>query len=320
MALIPVSYKLSFYDPSKPGGIITVQEDNANLATSLATQFSMQDIMDTIGNDGLSKIWIMIPDDTTFLSPVPDTNIIRLANEEVVNASAIKIGETIDFQASTVGGSHINQLRYAEVQFTGTGVGGFHQLVNSEFRVDIDNGGGGDIYASTAGVFRSRARGIAPKAITALYGINATSEVEDTGVTNVEFQICLRTANKTLNPLATTAFMYGWYYGMGTADAGKVTDHRAIFIDIDAASIAPHTDYCGLWHDTGPLTVSGNKYFINNLMDAPIQTAGGMTFTNSLPAFADDAAAGALTTGQLYQTDGAGAAPLNAVGIVMIKQ
>ena len=41
MALVPVSYKISFYDPSKPGGVISVQENNANLATSLATQFSM---------------------------------------------------------------------------------------------------------------------------------------------------------------------------------------------------------------------------------------------------------------------------------------
>jgi hypothetical protein len=42
----------------------------------------------------------------------------------------------------------------------------------------------------------------------------------------------------------------------------------------------------------------------------------------SLPAYDDDAAAGVggLTAGQYYQTTGAGAAPLNAAGIVMIKQ
>mgnify|MGYP001230545514 CR=1 FL=1 len=44
--------------------------------------------------------------------------------------------------------------------------------------------------------------------------------------------------------------------------------------------------------------------------------------TLSLTAYADDAAAGAagLTTGQLFQTSGAGAAPLNVAGIVMVKQ
>jgi hypothetical protein len=42
----------------------------------------------------------------------------------------------------------------------------------------------------------------------------------------------------------------------------------------------------------------------------------------ALSAFDDDAAAGGggLTTGRLYQTTGAGAAPLNAAGIVMVKQ
>ena len=47
-----------------------------------------------------------------------------------------------------------------------------------------------------------------------------------------------------------------------------------------------------------------------------------LRFPGSLPAFADDAAAGAggILTNMLYQTDGAGAAPLNVAGIVMIKQ
>ena len=52
MALVPVNYKISFYDPSKPGGVISIQENNANLATSLATQFSMQDVIDTVSASG----------------------------------------------------------------------------------------------------------------------------------------------------------------------------------------------------------------------------------------------------------------------------
>ena len=47
MANVPLTYKLSFYDPSKPGGVITIQENNANTAVRLDTQFSMQDIIDT---------------------------------------------------------------------------------------------------------------------------------------------------------------------------------------------------------------------------------------------------------------------------------
>jgi hypothetical protein len=41
-----------------------------------------------------------------------------------------------------------------------------------------------------------------------------------------------------------------------------------------------------------------------------------------IPAFADDTAAGVggLVKGDMYQTDGTGAAPLNVAGILMIKQ
>jgi len=49
---------------------------------------------------------------------------------------------------------------------------------------------------------------------------------------------------------------------------------------------------------------------------------GIFTSTNSIPAYNDDTAAGVggLVAGQLFQTTGAGGAPLNAAGIVMIKQ
>ena len=42
----------------------------------------------------------------------------------------------------------------------------------------------------------------------------------------------------------------------------------------------------------------------------------------TLPAYQDEAAAivGGLAAGQLYQTTGTGAAPLDAAGIVMVKQ
>ena len=48
MALIPTTYKLSWYDPSKPGGVITAQNDNVNITTSAATQYTMQDVIDTV--------------------------------------------------------------------------------------------------------------------------------------------------------------------------------------------------------------------------------------------------------------------------------
>ena len=323
MAQIPVSYKLSFYDPSQPTGVITTVSENVNDVTRVDTQYSMQDIIDTVGNDGLSKIWIMIPDSTTFLSPVPDTNTIRLAQEMTVDEPAIKIAETLDFQADVNGTSPINQLRYSELQYSGVGNGGFLQLVGTEQRIDVDNGGGGDIFSAQALVTRSRLRGTQDKSLTALYALNASVEIEDTTAsTEVDFMICLRTANEMDNANSLADFMYGLYYGGTKLLAGQVNDHRAIFIDVDNGTTVTHGTYAGIHHDVGPANVTGDKYFINNLMDAPIKTAGGMTFSNSLPAHANDGAAAAagLTAGQLYQTDGTAVAPLNVAGIVMIKQ
>ena len=51
MANIPLTYKLSWYDPSKPGGVVTTQNDNVNTATTAATQYTMQDIIDTVAFD-----------------------------------------------------------------------------------------------------------------------------------------------------------------------------------------------------------------------------------------------------------------------------
>ena len=50
MASVPLNYKLSFYDPSVPTGVITIQENNTNAAVRLDTQFSMQDILDTVSS------------------------------------------------------------------------------------------------------------------------------------------------------------------------------------------------------------------------------------------------------------------------------
>jgi len=59
---------------------------------------------------------------------------------------------------------------------------------------------------------------------------------------------------------------------------------------------------------------------LNFTVQSIINLVGAATLT--LPAYDDDTAAGAagLTAGKLFQTTGVGAAPLNAAGIVMIKQ
>ena len=55
MALIPLTYKLDWYDPSQPGGNISTLNKNANLATSFDTQYTMGDVVETVaaGSSGL---------------------------------------------------------------------------------------------------------------------------------------------------------------------------------------------------------------------------------------------------------------------------
>ena len=48
MALIPLTYKLDWYNPAQPGGNISTVNNNANTATSYDTQYTMQDIIDTV--------------------------------------------------------------------------------------------------------------------------------------------------------------------------------------------------------------------------------------------------------------------------------
>lgn len=52
MAIIPSTFKLDWYDPSQPGGVTSALNDNANTATSNATQYTMEDIINTVSYTG----------------------------------------------------------------------------------------------------------------------------------------------------------------------------------------------------------------------------------------------------------------------------
>lgn len=75
----------------------------------------------------------------------------------------------------------------------------------------------------------------------------------------------------------------------------------------------------GIFGDIGALNSNVQATILGISIDPGI---GGNLQTSNIPAYDDDAAAGlgGLATGMLYQTTGAGAAPLNAAGILMVKQ
>lgn len=123
-------------------------------------------------------------------------------------------------------------------------------------------------------------------------------------------------------------FLYGIYLEWDINNNVDVnTSMRQLYLnaDLEGQYSGNINQYVGIYHDADGFTIGGNTnegHFIFNSANMPITTAGGMTFSGGLPAHADDAAAGAsgLTAGQVYQTDGTGSAPLNAAGILMIKQ
>jgi len=79
----------------------------------------------------------------------------------------------------------------------------------------------------------------------------------------------------------------------------------------------------GIYYPVGDVPTPGLGLLQTN---ASVALSSGIQLQNVIgaatPAYADDADAGVngLTVGNIYQTDGTGAAPLNVAGIVMIKQ
>ncbi len=89
----------------------------------------------------------------------------------------------------------------------------------------------------------------------------------------------------------------------------------------ESATAGGVNSMCFSCNPAGATASIDSEFKIGLPVAAPL--AGRLTIDN-LPAFADDAAAGAgpvvLSTGMLYQTDGTAAAPLNVAGIMMMKQ
>ena len=76
--------------------------------------------------------------------------------------------------------------------------------------------------------------------------------------------------------------------------------------------------------EISPYAFSGSFVFsVNNISgNNAFRIKPNGVINEVLPAYQDDSDAGAngLITGDRYQTNGAGASPLNVAGIVMIKQ
>ncbi len=89
MANIPLNYKLSWYDPSQPGGVVTTQNDNVNTATTAATQYTMQDIIDTVSFSGGAIDGSGIANQIAYFT---DTNTLSSVNDALITNGSLLTG------------------------------------------------------------------------------------------------------------------------------------------------------------------------------------------------------------------------------------
>lgn len=89
MANIPLNYKLSWYDPSQPGGVVTTQNDNVNAATTAATQYTMQDIIDTVSFSGGAIDGSGIANQIAYFT---DTNTLSSVNDALITRGSLLTG------------------------------------------------------------------------------------------------------------------------------------------------------------------------------------------------------------------------------------
>lgn len=105
---------------------------------------------------------------------------------------------------------------------------------------------------------------------------------------------------------------YGIVWATGTSDANRT-----------AGFLTTKDNRIAAGRITDPDTELQDSTYAIQAIDGGLYIENGdAILLENVPAYDDDAAAGAagLTTGTVYQTTGSGAAPLNAAGILMIKQ
>ena len=170
-------------------------------------------------------------------------------------------------------------------------------------------GGGAATGVGNVGIGKSAMSGIAGGANNVAIGIDAMGGLQ-TGTNNTAIGAQAMEAGFTHTDNTAIGWRALWQSSSSCventvigslAGIGNITGNNNTIIGFDA--------------QPSSLTAS-NEITLGNVNQDRLR------FPGSLPAFADDAAAGAggILTNMLYQTDGAGAAPLNVAGIVMIKQ
>jgi hypothetical protein len=133
--------------------------------------------------------------------------------------------------------------------------------------------------------------------------------VDVTGILDAQATIIDSTGDLTLDDAVVIT---------GTSDLqGNISDSSGNLALSDNVDVTGVLDaQATIIDSTGALTLD-DAVVVTGTLDAQ-----GAINLSTVPAYADDATAGVagLVTGDVYKTDGTGAAPLNVAGILMIKQ
>jgi hypothetical protein len=161
---------------------------------------------------------------------------------------------------------------------------------------------------------------------------------EDVGLTNVDntsdmnkpvsnpVQLALDNLQPLITGAATTILNTNLLPNLALISntSGKVDESQVTTVELNYLSGVSSPIQYQLDNKISSQWTSSNNdiYYVGGNIGIGTTVSGSKLSVVGLPFYSDDAAAGAggLNTGDFYQTDGTGAAPLNVVGILMVKQ
>lgn len=347
MAIIPSSFRLDWSDPSQPSGVMSTLNNNANTATSFATQYTMQDIIDTVsGASGIPWPYQYVVGDFNLLQGEnPGATGLNNTTLGVGAGSSIAAGQNNVFIGADAGKTH-----------TGGGFTGQNTGVGALALRDLTTGRDNTAVGYYAGLKILDAQDNVAIGQQCMF-MNEVGNF-NTGLGSQSMRMCIGEGNTGLGYYAMAENQSGnnnvavGRYAAQRMNSGSPT--YTVCVGTEAAddwnlgssntviggqagsiaspqSLGAGTENVLLGFQAATLTGTDDNSIViganargngTNSITIGNTTNSGLSLPGSLPAFDDDAAAGVggLTINMLYQTTGAGAAPLNAVGIVMIKQ
>lgn len=304
---------------------VVIANINDAIAAAAACSFTLTPGSNILIEGAATPVVVECGDDIT-VATVPITADNGLTKPTDIN---IQLGGTALGTAPLLHNTFITSDTYT-LDLRGTAATYVYKVINSSAGgsaiLGQSTGGAGvvAISSSNSGIYASSTTGhggdFASTSASAIDGICSSTNIAITPCTLTGY-----VASNVVRNILSLGTQHTGASGVGigtailfaakTASGGAEPSGRVGFVLTDVTASAPvgkFEVYCSNGSSTPvrKLAVAGDG----------LLTLDG--YGSAGKAYADDAAAGVggLTTGEIYQTSGAGAAPLNVAGILMIKQ